>query len=62
MNKSVVLWYLWVHSQDVSSSLQGFHKPWKKTWKNKNFIVRALKTKQVGNVFRSVAARKIRPW
>ena len=33
----------------------------KESIKNKNFVVRALKTKQAGNVF-LVAARKIRPW
>ena len=29
MNKSAVLWYLGVQSQDVSGSLQGLHTPWK---------------------------------
>ena len=33
----------------------------KESIKNKNFVVRTLKTKQAGNVF-LVAARKIRPW
>ena len=47
MNKSAVLWYLGVQSQDVSGSLQGLHTPWKKKRKKKNFVVRALKTKQV---------------
>ena len=34
----------------------------KKKKKKVNFVVRALKTKQVGNGFSSMAAKKIRSW
>ena len=55
MNKSAVLWYLWVQSADVSGrrckvSIRPERKPGK-TQKNKNFVVPALKALQVGGVF-----------